>query len=373
METTKIFADGLEGVIAARTRISDVEGEAGRLTIAGVALEEIAGKAAAEEMIQLLWNDALPSSEDHSAFARDLARRRALPATTLDLLSAAAMRQADPMDALRMATATLSLNAPTDDEEQARMIVARIPVIVAAYERLLHGREPVAPRPDLDHAANYLYCLTGEEASPERVRALETYWNTVADHGLNASTFTARVIVSTGSDFVSAVTGAIGALKGPLHGGAPGPALDMVFEIGAPERAEPILREKLERGERLMGFGHRIYKVRDPRADVLASAAERLFENDSDLYPLALSVEQTALRLLEEYKPGRRLQTNVEFYTALLLHGLGLPTRLFTPTFAAGRAAGWLAHCIEQRRTGRIIRPQSEYVGARGRKYPSPG
>ncbi|HYR30250.1 MAG TPA: citrate/2-methylcitrate synthase, partial [Thermoanaerobaculia bacterium] len=185
------------------------------------------------------------------------------------------------------------------------------------------------------------------------------------DHGLNASTFTARVIASTGSDLVSAGPGAIGARKGPLHGGAPGPALDMVFEIGEASRAEEVLRRKIESGERLMGFGHRVYKVRDPRADVLAAAAQRMFTRAGDmrLYELAKAVEATALRLLEEYKPGRRLQTNVEFYTALLLHGLGLDVPLFTPTFAIGRVVGWLAHCREQREVGRIIRPQSVYVG----------
>ena len=185
------------------------------------------------------------------------------------------------------------------------------------------------------------------------------------DHGLNASTFTARIITSTGSDLVSAVVGALGALKGPLHGGAPGPALDMVFEIGEASRAEGVLRRKIEAGEKLMGFGHRVYKVRDPRADVLAKAAERMFTRagDMSLYALARSVEAEALRLLEEYKPGRRLQTNVEFYTALLLHGLGLEPELFTPTFAMSRVSGWIAHAFEQRRANRIIRPQSEYVG----------
>ena len=188
---------------------------------------------------------------------------------------------------------------------------------------------------------------------------------------MNASTFVARVIVSTRSDFVSAVAGAIGALKGPLHGGAPGPALDVVFEIGEASRAEEVLGEKLGRGERLMGFGHRIYRVRDPRADVLASAAERLYTTDGDkeLYDLALDVERTALRLLAEHKPGRNLLTNVEFYTALLLHGLSLPTELFTPTFAVGRVAGWTAHCFEQRALDRLIRPQSEYVGEQDRRW----
>jgi citrate synthase len=268
------------------------------------------------------------------------------------------------MDALRMAAGTVS---PGTDEEEALALVARLPTIVAAYSRMLEGEEPVMPDPELGHAANYLYMLTGEVPGTEFTRALDTYLTTVSDHGMNASTFAARVIVATRSDFVSAVVGAIGALKGSLHGGAPGPALDVVFEIGDASRAETYLREKLGRGERLMGFGHRIYRVRDPRADVLAAAAERLYTTDGDreLYELALDVEQTALTLLAEHKPGRNLQTNVEFYTALLLHGLGLPAQLFTPTFAAGRVAGWTAQCFEQRALDRLIRPQSVYVGSR--------
>src|SRR4029077_7722411 len=194
------------------------------------------------------------------------------------------------------------------------------PTIVGAYGRLLRGERPVAVRVDLSHAEHYLHQLFGCVPSSERARALETYLNTVCDHGLNASTFTARVIASTRSDVISAVTGAVGALKGPLHGGAPGPALDMVFEIGTPERAEPVIRATLDRGERLMGFGHRVYRVRDPRADVLAQAAESLWggampgpDPNAHLYDLARSVESTALRLLHEYKPDRRLDTNVEF------------------------------------------------------------
>ena len=236
---------------------------------------------------------------------------------------------------------------------------------------MLNGKEPLPDDSNLDLAGNYLWQLQARKPSPERVRALSTYLNTVVDHGLNASTFTARVIVATESDVISATTGAIGALKGPLHGGAPGPALDMVFEIGTPERAESVMRAKLERGERLMGFGHRVYKVRDPRADVLAHAAKRLYEADADLklYHLATEVERVALRLLEEKKPGRNLKTNVEFYTALVLHGLELPTELFTPTFAVGRVGGWTAHAFEQMAAKRLIRPQSEYVGAKGRAW----
>jgi citrate synthase len=341
---------GLEGVVAAETKLSMVDGERGELVIAGYPVEELAPHATFEEVVELLWE-------------RPFARGAALPSIAFDLLAGAAERRADPMDALRMAVATLTAE---DDDEAAPNLLGAFPVIVAAYWRLLHGQKPIAFRPDLGHAANYLYMLSGEVPDPKRVRGLETYLNTVVDHGLNASTFTARVITSTGSDFVSAVTGAIGALKGPLHGGAPGPALDMVFEIGDVARAEEVLRLKIESGGRLMGFGHRVYKVRDPRADVLATAAETMLGRGDALYDLARGVEAVALRLLEEYKPGRRLQTNVEFYTALVLHGVGLEVPLFTPTFAISRVAGWIAHCFEQRRANRIIRPQSVYVGPRG-------
>ncbi|MDQ3794824.1 MAG: citrate synthase/methylcitrate synthase [Actinomycetota bacterium] len=362
------FVPGLEGVVATETRLSSVDGEAGALIIAGFPMEELASRASFEETVYLLWHDVLPGPEQLESFREELAGRRALPGATLTLLRAAAAQRAPAMDALRMATGTISLGVAEDSYAEALALVARLPTIVAAYWRLLNGEEPVAPEGQLGHAANYLYMLTGEKPDAEFVRALETYLNAASDHGMNASTFAARVIVSTRSDVVSAVVGAIGALKGPLHGGAPGPALDVVFEIGESSRAEPVLREKLDRGERLMGFGHRIYKVRDPRADVLAAAAQRLYATDGDrnLYELVLEVEKTALGLLAEYRPDRNLQTNVEFYTALLLHGLGLPPQLFTPTFAASRVAGWTAHCFEQQALDRLIRPQSAYVGPRG-------
>jgi citrate synthase len=372
-----IFVSGLEGVVAAETRLSSVDGEAGELIIAGFPVDVLASRASFEETVFLLWYDALPDSEQLESFREALAARRALPAAALDLLRAGAPQEAPTMDALRMAAGTVSLGvhdgAATEDRyyAEALTLVACLPTIVAAYWRLLDGEEPISPDPELGHAANYLYMLTGERPSAEFVRALETYLNAVVDHGMNASTFAARVIVSTRSDVVSAVVGAIGALKGPLHGGAPGPALDVVFEIGDKGQAGDVLREKLGRGERLMGFGHRIYKVRDPRADVLASAAERLYatEGDEEFYKLTLEVEKVALRLLAEHKPGRNLKTNVEFYTALLLHGLGLPTQLFSPTFAVGRVAGWTAHCLEQRAVDRLIRPQSAYVGPVDRRW----
>lgn len=365
---------GLENVIATQTRLSDVRGSDGRLTIAGFPVESITPNATFEEMCYLLWYDRLPREDDLDAFRCRLAASRALPDSTLGLLELAAARDAAPMDALRMAVASLDLNRRDgdDDEDEGLDVVSQVPTIVAAYHRLLSGQEPTQPEDKLGHAANYLYMLTGEAPDAAQTRAVETYLNTVIDHGLNASTFAARVIIATRSDIVSAVTGAVGALKGPLHGGAPGPALDMVFRIGSADRAEPHLRELLERGERLMGFGHRVYKVRDPRADVLAAAARALYESgsgDQDIYRLAVEVEQIALRLLEEYKPGRNLQTNVEYYTALLLHSLGMPTSLFTPTFAVGRVAGWVAHCREQLESGRLIRPGSRYIGDHDRAW----
>jgi citrate synthase len=349
--------NGLEGIVAAETRLSMVDGERGALVIGGFRVEELASWSF-EDTVELLWAAAGFNGRPRAA---------ALPAHTEALLRDAAQQRVPMMDALRMASGTLRPDEHgEDDGAAAQLLVGTFPTIVAAYSRLVEGRDPIAPRSDLGIAANYLFMLSGTEPHAELVRGMETYLNTVVDHGLNASTFTARVIASTGSDFVSAITGAVGALKGPLHGGAPGPALDMVFEIGDASRAEEVLRRKIAAGERLMGFGHRVYKVRDPRADVLAAAAERMFTRAGDmhLYELARAVEATALRLLEEHKPGRKLQTNVEFYTALLLHGLGLEVPIFTPTFAISRVAGWTAHCFEQRKVGRLIRPQSVYVGA---------
>ncbi|MCU0492071.1 MAG: citrate synthase/methylcitrate synthase [Chloroflexaceae bacterium] len=373
MMTTTDYRPGLEGVVAAETRLSHVDGQAGQLLIAGFAVETLAAQATTEEVLGLLWHDHLCTPAELTAFQARLAAQRTLTPEIVAILRMAAARQCPPMDALQLAVGALHLEElhALEPYAQALRLVAVLPSIVAAYWRLQHGHEALAPDPQLSHAANYLWMLTGQPPGAEAVRALETYLNTVVDHGLNASTFTARVIVSTQSDLVSAVAGALGALKGPLHGGAPGPALELVFAIGEPSRAEPMLRAKLERGERLMGFGHRIYKVRDPRALVLQQAAARLYATDGDrqLYDLATHVEQTALALLTEYKPGRQLQTNVEFYTALLLHGLGFEPALFTPTFAIARVAGWTAHCLEQLAHNRIFRPQSRYTGPGGREW----
>jgi len=367
-------ARGLDGVVAARTRLSHVDGLAGQLIIAGYELKELAGRVSFEEVAHLLWRGTLPSAPEVGLLRREVAALRVVPDGTLGVVRTAA--RASPIDALRMACATLSLDlpdpdaiSPSFDVATAKMLMARFPTIVAAHARISEGQEPIAPRGDLSHAANFLYMLHGTEPDPIAARALDTYWVTVIDHGMNASTFTARVIASTRSDMVSAVTGAIGALKGPLHGGAPGPVLDMLVDIGSAERAEAWVRNELRLGRRIMGFGHRVYKVRDPRADVLSRVVDELAQarlEDRRLFELARAVEQTALRVLEEVKPGRNLRTNVEFYTALVLQALGLKPRSFVATFACGRVAGWCAHVIEQHAEDHLIRPQSEYVGPRG-------
>jgi citrate synthase len=366
------FVSGLANVVAAQTRLSAVNGLAGELIIAGYPVEEIASRATFEEMVYLLWNDALPTAAQLDDFRSTVAAQRVLPVATVDILRAAAGRHLPVMDALSLAAATLNLDlADKDSQQQAIAVLARFPVIVATYARLLNDEPLLTPRADLSHAANYLFMLFGEDPDADRSRALETYLNTVVDHGLNSSTFTARVITSTGSDLVSAVVGAMGALKGPLHGGAPGPALDMVFEIGAASRAENFMRQKLERRERLMGFGHRVYRTRDPRAEVLSAAAEHMYQRSGNikLYTLSREVEDIAIRLLAERYPERNLKTNVEFYTALLLHGLDMPADLFTPTFAISRVAGWIAHIFEQKAQNRIIRPESAYIGVKNRRW----
>lgn len=381
------IARGLQGVVLTETRLSMVDGEAGELVIAGYPLQELAPNAMFEETLYLLWHDRLPTATELEGLRSELVRLRELPVTTIDVLRRAADERLDPMAALRLGIDTLSLGEkagePASREQSltiAKWLAGRAPAIIAAYWRLLHGEEPVEARPGLGHAAHFLYLLSGEEPAAALARGLETYLNSVVDHGMNASTFTARVIVGTGSDVVSAVVGAIGALKGPLHGGAPGPALDFVFMLrersqrsGRPleQVADGWARETVEAGGRIMGFGHRVYRVRDPRADVLGAAAERLYERagDTALYRDARVVEQVALQVLAELKPGRRLSTNVEFYTALLLHGVGLDSALFSSVFAMARIGGWTAHILEQQADNVLIRPRSRYAGPRDRTW----
>jgi len=365
-------ARGLEGITVAETRLSYIDGEEGELVIGGFPLAELAGNATYEETVFLLFEDRLPDADELETFRSDLAGRREIGEEVRAVLRQAAEEEKPAMDALRMGAAAANLGTGEEDPEtDARRVIAVFPTIVATYWRYRQGEEPVEPREDLRHAANYLWMLNGEEPAEAEARGVETYLNTVVDHGLNASTFSARVVVSTESDVVSAATAAVGTLKGPLHGGAPGPVLQdlqAVYESGDPEG---YVQEKLDAGERIMGFGHRVYRVRDPRAAVLSEAAEQFYSDggDAEFFEAAERYEEVAVEALEEHKPDRRLETNVEFYTAALLHGVGIPRELFTATFGISRSGGWMAHSLEQLEDNRLIRPTSNYVGERDRSW----
>ncbi|WP_420875702.1 citrate synthase [Prosthecomicrobium hirschii] len=348
---------GLDGVVAAETVLSHVDGAAGRLIVRGHDLETLAGMPF-EAVLALLWTDLLPGSPDAAAIRTALGRAR-LRAFDLMLPRLAATEGLSPVEGLRLLLGALG---DGEAEPHAVLAVATVPVFVAGLTRRRAGQAPVAPDPARGLADDFLAMLRGAPAGAEAIAALETYLVTVADHGLNASTFAARVIASTEAGLFSAVIGALSALKGPLHGGAPGPVLDMLDAIGSEAAIGPWIDGALRRGERLMGFGHRIYRVRDPRADVLKGAVSRL-RGAGNRIGFAESVEREALARLAAAKPLRPLDTNVEFYTALLLEALDLPRDLFTCIFAMGRMAGWTAHVLEQERSGRLIRPQSRYVG----------
>jgi len=354
---TQATSSGLDGVVVADTAISDVDGEQGRLVIAGAEVERLAEtsdfEAAAARVL------AAGSGTGVADLRAALARARGLAWEMLPRLGDA-LAAADAMEALRAALA--HMHSTGDDAADAIAAIGAVPVFVAAWNRKRAGAAPVAPNPVLGHAADYLQMSLGAEPSREASRALDAYLVTVIDHGMNASTFTARVVTSTASDLISAVVAAVGALKGPLHGGAPGPVLDMLDAIGEPARAEAWLLAELAAGRRIMGMGHRIYRVRDPRAAVLEHAVKSL---RSTRVELARAVETAAAKILRERRPDRPLAANVEFYTAVLLDAVGLPREQFSATFAVGRMAGWSAHVIEQRRTGRLIRPNSRYVGPR--------
>jgi citrate synthase len=348
---------GLEGVVAAETRLSDVDGEKGRLVIAGHDVERLAGQTRFEGACGLLWDGVLPDAAGEERLRAELAAGRCAAFERLPALGDA-LSAPDGMEALRAALAHLRGTPPAG-------LVAAVAVFTAAWIRARLGEPPLPPEREAWHAEDFLRMSRGGAPAPSEVRALDTYWVTVCDHGMNASTFAARVVVSTGSDDVSAVVAAVGALKGPLHGGAPGPVLDMLDGIGRPERAEAWLAGELAAGRRIMGMGHRIYRTRDPRAAVLEKAVEALASGAGAAPRLALAraVERAAEGVLRARHPERPLRANVEFYTALLLDGVGLPRDAFAPAFAASRVAGWLAHAREQRETGRLIRPASRYVG----------
>jgi citrate synthase len=367
MTVAKAVAKGLEGVVIDNSSICMIDGNAGRLIYRGYDIHDLAANLAFEEVAYLLWNGDLPTGDQLADLRKRLSTERPistnLKATIRDL-----PRASNTLDVLRTAISTLGTGIPLKkpDISDALTITAKMPTINAAFDRLRRGYEPVDPQPGLGHAANYIYMLTGKEPEPTKVEALNKYLILLADHGMNSSTFTARIVASTWSDMYSAVTAAIGALKGPLHGGAPAPVLRMLKEIRTPNRAEPWIREELKAGRRLMGFGHRVYRTTDPRAEILRDVASKT--SDQQFFELARHVEETAIRILQEEKNRKRLYTNVEFYSAVVMDSVGLPPDLFTATFAASRSVGWSANVLEQVADNRLIRPEIEYIGPRDRK-----
>jgi citrate synthase len=351
---------GLDDVIAAETTLSEVDGLNGRLIICGHTLDSLVGHIIYEGVLTMLL--AGFGDMDAEQMRAELANAREIAFAELAYLDDSLLRLSIT-EGLRALMARL----PDSETEETALLLAAAPaVFVPALVRRKAGLAPIAPNRSFGHAQDMLATLTGSEPSAAQVAALDSYLVTVSDHGLNASTFAARVVASTRAGYTSAVLAALGALKGPLHGGAPGPVLDMLDAIVTPERAAPWLARQLANGERLMGFGHRIYRVRDPRADALKSALRRLGDAggmDDARLALAEATEREALALLGRHKPDRKLETNVEFFTALLLEALGFPREAFTGVFAAGRVGGWIAHAHEQIEHGRLIRPQSRYIG----------
>jgi citrate synthase len=360
----ELRATGLEGVSLGETEISLVDGQNGRLIYRGHDAERLAHEVTFEATAYLLWNGGLPDDAELAELRERAVGAMVVPTQVHDAIRSLGST-ALPMDVLRTGLSVWGAmrgRAEGGDSEDALWALAATPAIVADYARLRAGRPVLAPDPALGIVENYLLKINGELAEPAQVRALDAYFTLAAEHGMNASTFTARVIVSTLSDLASGLVGAVGALKGPLHGGAPSHVSHMIDEIGTPENAEPWIRRKLESGERLMGFGHRVYRTYDPRARALGEVADGL-AGENERLALARHVEQTALRLLDEYKPGRKLYTNVEYYAAVVLGGVDLPPDLYPATFAAARTAGWTAHILEQLQHNRLIRPTVDYVG----------
>jgi len=352
-------AIGLDAVMAAETALSHVDGEKGELIVAGDRIGDLALQASFEALTARLWSAASGAVIGEAEVRAQLGEARQRAFRRLSILLAGA-RDMPLVAGFRAAMAALKDEPGLSAQA---VIVGALPVIAAALARQAKGEEAITPDPGLPQAADLLHMLRGEPAAGVEAAALDAYLVTVADHGMNASTFTARVVASTRADLFMATTAAYCALTGPLHGGAPEPVLEMLDAIGTRGRIAPWIDGALLRGERLMGFGHRVYRVRDPRADVLKKAVKLLGSNSRDL-GFAAEVEAYARAALTKAHPGRPLDTNVEFYTAILLDALGIPRQDFTPVFAAARSAGWTAHAIEQQRTGRLLRPASLYIGA---------
>jgi citrate synthase len=362
---------GLEGVVVAQTSLSTIDGTAGKLTYCGYDIHDLAKHSTFEETAFLLWNGRLPRRSELEELRRSFAAERRLPPTALSLLQASPAR-ANPMAVLRTIVSALALEDPESEDNsepslrrKAVRLTAQMGTIVAGFHRLRTGNPVLEPRDDLDHAANFLYLLAGQPPSPEEGRILDVCLVLHADHGFNASTFASRVTIATLSDMYSAICSALGTLKGPLHGGANEAVMQMLLEIDRTGgKAEEAVRERLARKEKISGFGHRVYKTEDPRATHLREFSRSLSgrKGDGKWYEMSQRIEG----LMKEEKG---LYSNVDFYSATTYYQLGIPIDLFTPVFALSRVSGWTAHVIEQLRNNRLIRPRSEYIGARDLRY----
>jgi citrate synthase len=380
MTTTQLHEDGLldvppglKGVVVSRTTLGDVRGEAGFYHYRQYSAVDLAVTRTFEEVWQLLVDGALPDRDAAAGFRHEVAPLRHLPPVTAGLLAEVA-GTGEPLAGLRtclsMAAAECGLRpvldlSPGDRRDDALRMAALTPTILCALHRLGRGLAALPPRDDLGHAANYLWMLTGSEPDSRRVAALERYLVATIDHGFNASTFTARVVTSTGADVGSAVVAAIGALSGPLHGGAPSRALALLDQIATPDRIDEVVVDAIERGERIMGFGHAVYRTDDPRSLMLRATASELADDERSraLVDFARRVEARVVELLALHKPGRRLRANVEFYAGVVMTLCGIPPEMFTPTFTVSRMVGWTANVLEQAQDPRIIRPSARYVG----------
>ncbi|MEU4493876.1 citrate synthase/methylcitrate synthase [Streptomyces sp. NPDC023998] len=362
---------GLAGVVVTDTALGDVRGREGFYHYRQYSAVELAQSSGFEDVWHLMFHGRLPDASERAAFMAHTASLRRLPDDVRDALPAIARSCAPsgPLAGLRTALSLLGASAglrPVYDLDGDRRTTdalaacAAVPTLLTALYRLGQGLEPVEPRDDLPCVANYLYMLTGSEPEPARARAVEQYLISTVDHGFNASTFTARVVASTGADMAACLVAAVGALSGPLHGGAPSRALDTLDAIGTPDRIEPWIRERVLAGDRIMGFGHPVYRTEDPRSRMLRGIAESF---GGPLVEFAVEVEQRVEAILAELKPGRELHTNVEFYAGVVMELCGLPREMFTPTFCAARVVGWSANILEQAADSKIIRPAARYVG----------
>lgn len=377
-EQQRVLARGLEGVIAGRTANSTVDGQNGVLIYKGYDIHDLAPNCGYEEVLYLLWHEDLPNRDQLERLKQAEAAEREMPDAVYELIDAAP-DTAHPMSILQAAAAMLGVVDPeTEDAGQeanrrkAVRAVGRFPTIIAHVDRFRRGVGSIQPRKDLGRAANFLHMLHGREPKESHARALDLYWVLTIDHGYgNASTFASRVVASTLPDLYSAISAAVGALKGPLHGGAPTDVLEVLEEVGSPERVENFVKEWLDAGRRIPGIGHRVYKTWDPRVRHLEETSRRLAREapDPELFELAKRLEEVSLEALRRRKPDYALYPNVEFFTATLQHYIGIPGYLFGSMFAASRVGGWTAHVLEQQADNRLIRPRGEYTGPRRREF----